>query len=172
MFPLYNTLRELKGVPEQPLAPLTEFMSNDDILSAALKCKNLGCAHTIISYQTAQAFLFRDMEKARRMADTYIEYFGTFGSQDSQHHQKFNDLYNVFYEALIAFYFIRKTEEETWKVRAKNAHAKVKERSRHSKWNFENKLHLLNAEWHHTHKEFDKAIACYDSAILSAHEHR
>ena len=143
-------------------------MHNEDILNVVLKKQQLGSAHRVLSYLTTEAFMFRDMEKARRMADAYIEYFGI----EDQQSPKYNKFYNVFYEALIAFYFIRKTEEQRWKVRARDAHAKVKEWSRHSTWNFENKLHLLNAEMHHTHKEHDKAVECYAAAILSAHKHR
>ena len=44
--------------------------------------------------------------------------------------------------------------------------------SRHSDWNYKNKVLLVEAEFYNTQKEFDKAANYYEAAIKSAHEHK
>lgn len=50
--------------------------------------------------------------------------------------------------------------------------SKMKEWSRHSDWNFKNKLRLMEAEMHYALKEFDEAASCYVTSIKAAQEHR
>lgn len=57
-------------------------------------------------------------------------------------------------------------------MRGENALLKMREWSRHSDWNFKNKLLLIEAECYNTRKEFDKAAVCYESSIKYAQEHK
>ena len=57
-------------------------------------------------------------------------------------------------------------------MRGENALLKMREWSRHSDWNFKNKLLLIEAEYYYTRKEFDKAAVCYEASIKSAQEHK
>ena len=49
---------------------------------------------------------------------------------------------------------------------------KMKKWSRHSDWNFKNKVLLIEAEYYNTQKDFDKAAICYEASIKSAQEHK
>ena len=62
--------------------------------------------------------------------------------------------------------------EEHYQVRGENALMKMKKWSRHSDWNFKNKLLLIEAECYNTQKEFDKAAFCYKASIKSAQKHK
>lgn len=126
---------------------------------------NHGMLHQNLSYQISLAFIFRDMERARLMADAYIRLV-------VDKNFNFKMFHIIWYDALISFHFIRETNDETWRVRARDDYVKIKDWSKHSKWNFENKLLLLDAELHNTRKEIEKAVECYDAAIASAREHR
>jgi len=84
--PLYNVLRVLKGEnndqspsseEEETSFPLdrVKLVNNDDILKVTQKTDQLACFHTILSYETASAFMFRDMDNAQRCTDLYHEKF-------------------------------------------------------------------------------------------------
>ena len=62
--------------------------------------------------------------------------------------------------------------EEHYQLRGENALRKMKEWSRHSAWNFENKLLLIEAECYNCRREFEKAALCYEASIKSAREHK
>ena len=64
------------------------------------------------------------------------------------------------------------TGEETYKIRGEHAMLKMKEWSRHSDWNFKNKLLLIEAEYYNTQKDYDKAAQCYEASTKAAQEHK
>mmetsp|Transcript_20431 Transcript_20431/g.44255 ORF Transcript_20431/g.44255 Transcript_20431/m.44255 type:complete len:1572 (-) Transcript_20431:548-5263(-) len=176
--PLYNVLRVLAGEnddqsptseEEETSFPLdrVKLVNNDDILKVAVKTDQLACFHTILSYETAKAFMCRDMEKARKCTDLYFDKFAT---KDLR--LMYTAIYNVFYEGLVSFYFTRLTGEENCRTRAENAYTQMREWSFRSDWNFENKLLLIEAELYYTLNNYDKASICYEASIKSAREHK
>ena len=64
------------------------------------------------------------------------------------------------------------TGEEKYRVRGENAYLMMKKWSRHSDWNFKNKLRLIEAERHNALHNYDKATLCYRASIMSAQEHK
>ena len=52
-----------------------KFVNNDDILKVALEAQKMGAFRLVLSYQTAKAFLFRDMDDALKYADMYYKHF-------------------------------------------------------------------------------------------------
>jgi len=169
--PLYIILRELKGdepEEEKPSFPFDKFrfLKVGDILKAALEGDRVTVFHNVLFYQTLAAFLRRDMENALKSTDTYCEHFLDIPMQRS-----FSFIYHQLFEALITFYFMRQTGEEQYWIRGQNATRKIKKRSVHSDWNFQNKLLLAEAEMYNTQKDFDKATACYEASVRAAQEH-
>lgn len=81
--PLYNTLLYFEGEKdttegdEKDVFPWGQLkiVDNDDIMKAALNSSQLSSFHTSLSYQTAQAFISRDMSKALKLTDLYFEHF-------------------------------------------------------------------------------------------------
>jgi len=84
----------------------------------------------------------------------------------------YTPIYNIFYEALISLHFMRVTDEDGYLARGQIALQQMKEWSAHSDWNFQNKLLLIEAEWHYTRKDFNRAAVCYEASAEAAREHR
>lgn len=170
--PLYNTLCDLEGGKhdgqDRPFfLDKVQFVNNADILNASLKMEELACMHTILSYETASAFMFRDMDNALRFTNMFSTYFLI-----NERGVSYTPIYNVFYEALINFHFMRLRGEDCYFVRGETALRQMKEWSTHSDWNFQNKLLLVEAEWHYTKKDLNRAAACYEASANAAREHR
>jgi hypothetical protein len=66
--PLFNVLMCLKGMNEQPLAPLDVYLSNDDLLTKKDEMEPL-CYEWQILLALIKHLVMRDMEKAKEMAD-------------------------------------------------------------------------------------------------------
>ena len=86
------------------------------------------------------------------------------------------DFMHSFYEGLTALHFVRcpgdDSSKEGWVTLAKKAISSFELWAEHSTWNWENKLLLLQAEWHFAEGESEKAIEKYKAAIDSARRHR
>merc|ERR1712085_212717 len=170
--PLYNPLCALEGREDDDedfpfFLDKVQFANNEDILNAALKMEQLACTHTILSYETARAFVSRDMDDALRFTNLYFTHFLTNDKGLS-----YTSIYNVFYEALINFHFMRLKGEDRYMVRAEAALQRMKEWVGHSDWNFANKLLLVEAEWHYTKKDLKRAAVCYEAAAVAARNHK
>eukprot|EP00584_Thalassiosira_punctigera_P026025 CAMPEP_0172580146 /NCGR_PEP_ID=MMETSP1067-20121228/139611_1 /TAXON_ID=265564 ORGANISM="Thalassiosira punctigera, Strain Tpunct2005C2" /NCGR_SAMPLE_ID=MMETSP1067 /ASSEMBLY_ACC=CAM_ASM_000444 /LENGTH=186 /DNA_ID=CAMNT_0013372883 /DNA_START=496 /DNA_END=1053 /DNA_ORIENTATION=+ len=67
----------------------------------------------------------------------------------------------------------RETEQSTkWKKLGEKAVALMSRLEFMSKWNFESKLQLLQAELHYVEGDLQSAEATYKASILSAHNHK
>jgi hypothetical protein len=116
-----------------------------------------------------RAFLFRQMEDVSRHLNTYE------AVSDSNHPLNPHFLMGYFFEGLASFQLARQTSDDEsakWIERGHSVLAKMRCWSEHSRWNWENKMLLLEAENMHTKGEFDIAGSLYDSAIRSAREHK
>eukprot|EP01083_Nonionella_stella_P016412 45822_1 len=95
------------------------------------------------------------------MSNIYLELFFNTALR-----MQYNPIYNVFYEGLIAFHFMRQSGEECYLERGQNALKKMKEWSIHSDWNFKNKVLLMEAELYNTQEDFANAAICYEASIM------
>lgn len=80
--PLYNALHDFEGdrcshTMQAPSFPLDKVrvVDNYDLLKLALAQEQFACFHTVLSYQTAKEFIFRNMDNALECADLYREHF-------------------------------------------------------------------------------------------------
>jgi tetratricopeptide (TPR) repeat protein len=98
------------------------------------------------------------------------------GPVDNSYHQLNPQfLMGYFFEGLTSFLLARRSSGDTstkWIDRGDSMLTRMRSWSEHSKWNWENKMLLLEAESMYTKGEFDRAESLFDSAIRSAHEHR
>jgi len=168
LVPVNNILRKLKGLEEQVLAPVDVFVNNDDLLqrlssdnAAQVDLENLLLAEFTIS------FVFRDMEKAHRMAALLQE-------KMTKKIPAFSYIMTDFYIGLLACHSARNENDARTTSQLHQAQKicdKFKWLVSHSRWNFESKLNLLAAECQYAHGEIGKAATSYDSAIKAAKEH-
>lgn len=80
--PLYNLLRYFKGdaysaKDEDDAFPWdkVKLVDTDAIMKYALGIEQFGTFHTILTYQTAKAFMSRDMDNALEFTNLYFEHF-------------------------------------------------------------------------------------------------
>ena len=161
--PFFNVIREL-GVPLEMEVPAAD---NYDLLKVAIEHDNLFLLHSVNLLQTIKEFVLRDMGKALECTDMYFDHFGVDGMQ-----MRYIYIYNVFYDGLINFHFAGTTGDARYRNRGEHALSTMKEWTRHSYWNFQNKYLLMSAEYHKISNDFAKAATCYDASILAAKEHK
>jgi len=82
------------------------------------------------------------------------------------------DIFLDFYEGLSALALARDTKEEKWRSIGEASVEAMAKLVSYSRWNYENKLLLLQAELHYTNGRNGMAELSYQSSILSAREHR
>jgi hypothetical protein len=167
LVPVNNILRKLKGLEEQVLAPIDVFVNNDDLLeklssddAAQVDLENFLVLEITIS------FVFRDMEKAHRMAALLEE-------KMTKKIPVFSCITADFYIGLLACHSSRNENDAQATNQLPQVEAiydKFKWLASHSRWNFESKLNLLAAECQYAHGEIGKAAASYDCAIKAAKE--
>jgi len=79
----------------------------------------------------------------------------------------------VFFGGLVSFWIAREKNDKAWKAKAQESMIVFKNLvETASVWNFQNKLHLLQAEEQFCERDFDLAESYYEAAISSAKEHR
>jgi ATP-dependent RNA helicase DDX31/DBP7 len=164
--PLNNILRKLKGLDEQVLAPIDAFVDNEDLLQK-LSTNNVVQTdlENLLLLEITISFIFRDMDKAQRMAELIHE-------KMTKKVPVFNYIMTDFYIGLLACYSSRHVQDTNRLPQIEMICDKFKWLASHSRWNFESKLNLLTAECQYAHGEIGEAAASYDCAIKSAKEHK
>lgn len=142
-------------------------MDNHDLLKVTIKHDNMFVLHTLNLFQTVKEFVFHNMDKALQCTDMYFEHFGVDGMQ-----MRYMYIYNVFYGGLINFHFAGKTGNEQYCNHGKLALSQMNDWMCHSDWNFQNKYHLMNAEYHKISNNFPVAAMCYDASIEATKKHK
>jgi tetratricopeptide (TPR) repeat protein len=84
----------------------------------------------------------------------------------------FMDVYNSLYRGLAAFQLARSSSDAKWVEMGESSILAFEGWVKHSKWNMENKLLLLQAERSYVLGQTADAIVKYKSAACSAEEHR
>ena len=158
-----SVLLALAGDKTNPFGILGDDFNNEDaILHHMISTGKSGGAQGIYFNKLFRAFWFKRYEEAAEMAEKY-------GGRLAM---RFTDIYRVFYEGLIAFHFIRcSPQDHKWFDIGKDAVSKFRVWVKHSKWNFENKLLLLEAELHYSNSENEDAKNKYEESINSAQKH-
>jgi len=142
-----------------------EISNEDDLLQHTVSTGKAGVAQAIYFNRLFIAFFFKRYGEAAEMAELY----------KSRTMMPLIDAYHAFYEGLTAFHFARHSaddEPNKWFQIGEKALSSFKTWATHSTWNWENKLLLLEAEWHFSKGEMEKAEVKYNLAIESARRHR
>ncbi|KAL7539509.1 hypothetical protein ACHAXR_009352 [Thalassiosira sp. AJA248-18] len=160
----------LMGSDKDPFEVLGGFVKNEDeLLHHALSTRRLPLALRICCNRALVAFFFKRYDEA-------AEYAGKCKNELSTP-MCFAKPSHSFYEGLTYFHFVRCQVEDLGKqkewieIGEKNL-SLFRTWSKHSTWNWENKLLLLEAEWYFSRGEMDTAEEKYRAAIKSARQHR
>lgn len=166
---VHNILHKLQddGVKNEQLGPSFDLHLDFELLELTKKHNRLLLFHAVLTHLTITMFMVRNLECALAFTDMYFEHFDANKSQ-----MKLIFVTNVFYDGLINLYFMGKTGDSRHLERGNNAVSKMREWSRHSEWNFKNKLLLLNAELHRVMNESYQAAICYEESIKAANDHK
>lgn len=165
--PMYNSLRKLKGLEEGVLPPLDTFISNDDLLDLTLVESSQIYFEMQLMFDITTAVVFRDMEKAHRIASLVRE-------KMNRERLLFNHIIIDYFTSITDCYHARQQNGglETHMIEARGIRDKLEKLIRHSRWNFESKYLLIKAECHYTDGEVDKAAESYEASIAAAKKHK
>jgi len=170
LIPISNAMTNLSGEPQSSvmLNSIKGYEDNEKSLREAFKKKDIALCEVIVTFQIAEHFLFRRIDMAEKVVRQYQEFFDM--QLDSQ--VKFIFIYRTFYSGLVAFHCFRETQDNYWMDRGMNVMREMEILTKECKWNFENKMLLLNAEYHFSIGDFDKATEEYYLSVRSSHAHR
>ncbi|KAL7453012.1 hypothetical protein ACHAWC_004717 [Mediolabrus comicus] len=142
----------------------------DDLLQEALSSGRSGLAQSIYFKRMFVAFWLKQYTEAGELAELYR-------SQDrAKASTRFLDIFHTFYEGLAAFHLAYSSTDPDNKIKwmgtGESSIDRFKVWQKHSTWNFENKLLLLQAEYHRCQGEDEDAESKFQAAIESAKLHR
>ena len=174
--PMNNILRSLKGMKEQALPPLDIFVNNDEMRVQMMNKAAQIDFENILMLEITHSFLVRNMDKAQMIVGLIEEHI-------TKKPLVFNYVIVDFFVGLTACYFARvrgrsqtanaDESKDTSRIsQALKTCDRLKWMISHSKWNFENKFMLLQAECRYTQGEMEKAAASYKASIQSAKKHK
>jgi len=78
----------------------------------------------------------------------------------------------LFFEGIASLCLARQTHQPKWRTMGENAVKQMQKMEMVSKWNFENKSKLLQAEHYYTDGKLKSAEVAYKASIVSAQEHK
>ena len=176
--PMNNIVRSLRGMEEQALPPLDDIVNNDE-LRAKMKIMDKAAQidlENFLMLEITHSFLMRDMNKALMIVHLIEEHI-------TKKPLVFNYVIVDLFVGLTACYFARETgKSQSISARESEVKSRISQALKtcnslkwmigHSKWNFENKYLLLQAECHYTQGEMEKAAASYKASIESAKKHK
>jgi predicted ATPase len=120
------------------------------------------------------SFIFRSYDDTKIASESYFACSETTWANLLIHHAP-----QTFYIGLISFWVARKSREEQqqqqqqqWYQRGNKSKLELKHWAESSRWNFEHKWYLLEAEEAFCNSEFESAKFFYEKAISSATDHK
>ena len=116
------------------------------------------------------SFIFRSFDDTKIASESYFAC-----SETTWANLGFLHAAHTFYIGLISFWVARKSREEQqqqWYQRGSKSKLALKQWAESSRWNFENKWYLLEAEEAFCNSEFESAKFFYEKAISSATDHK
>jgi len=137
-----------------------------DIESLSLERKQELIIFGLQTHRLMRCFLFRKFDKMPQLSGILENLLGNKIPLLSLF------IVGVFYEGLASFCLARRTGDETWVSRGDAALRFLRQWSRLSEWNFENKVLLLEAEKSFTQGDLDEAQKFYKTATMSAQRHK
>mmetsp|Transcript_32788 Transcript_32788/g.69847 ORF Transcript_32788/g.69847 Transcript_32788/m.69847 type:complete len:207 (-) Transcript_32788:240-860(-) len=154
------------GSKNNPFDVWEGFVDNEDeLLNQALSSGKLLLSQAIYIERLFVAFFLKRYDEAAQYAGKCMD----------QHPSILKGACHTFYKGLTALHFARRSsndESDKWFTIGEKALTSFHTWLKHSTWNWENKLLLLEAEWHFSKGEMKRAEEKYVLSIRSARRHR
>ena len=155
IFKLIGVDEEQKRVPEE-----------ENILAT-----NNGVLRSFCYMKSYNSFMFRSYDDTKVYAEKYFACSETRWANLSLFHAV-----HAFYFGLLSFWVARKSwekqQQQQWYQRGNESKLALKRWAETSKWTFENKWYLLEAEESYCNNDFKSAKSFYGKAISSAKDHK
>merc|ERR1712194_62560 len=165
--PVANAIAALTGTQRSVDEGVEGWEDDQTNLTNAFKKKDIYAAETIVVKEIMTNFILRRMDAAERLVRQYTEFFELQVSPGP-----LNIMQCSFYSGLIAFHFLRESEDQYWMVIGQQALKRYEHWTKECKWNCENKTFLLKAEYYFATGDFGAADKHYLLSISSAKSHR
>jgi predicted ATPase len=170
MIPVSNAISAFSGGPARDVwEGIGQCRNDDENLKTAIEHKELTLYECIVALKMMKTFIFRDMDEAQTIVTNCNELLKSFGHGLVV---RLATAYRVFYSGLIAFHCFRESQDRCWINIGNSSIAKMESWSHGCKWNFENKLLLLQAESHYALGNMNSAAEKYRQAVESSRQHR
>jgi hypothetical protein len=155
-----RTVFKLIGTDEEP-----KYVSSEeqDILATN------NSVRTSYYFQKAfSSFMFRSYDDSKENIEKYLACISNTWANLFLAHA-----YHPFYVGLISFWLARKSrDEQQWHQRGNKSKLALKRWAESSRWTFENKWYLLEAEESFCNNDFEAAKTYYEKAVSSAKSHK
>jgi len=120
----------------------------------------------LILYQIALNCWMRKYQDVAKLSEKYNR------KQSISPQKSAWNIYRMLFEGIAYLNLARETKQAGWKTLGEKAMLWMSQMETISKWNYENKTKLLQAELHYSKGELESAEASYEASINSAHEHK
>jgi len=87
-------------------------------------------------------------------------------------HKRYLEAMRTFFDGIASLTLARHTHQPNWRKKGEEALEKMIEWEKISKWNFEMRAKLLQAELHYLNGDLKSADVAYKASIVSAREHK
>jgi histidine kinase len=155
-----RTVFKLTGTDEEP--------KNDSDEEQSILATNTSVMTTYFFGRAYTSFMFRSYDDTKHYTEKYLACISNTWANLFLAHA-----YHAFYIGLISFWLARKSRDgQQWYKRGNNSKLALKGWAKSSKWNFENKWYLLEAEESYCNNDFEAAKSYYEKAVSSAKDHK
>jgi len=143
--------------------------SYDELDEIGEKTNNAFLAWQIFNNRMIDHFWMRDYMTVAELSNKYSEKHPSSSSPQ----KRILQVLRLFYEGIAYLNVARDTRQNKWKVMGEKAVVKISQfEAVMSRWNFENKALLLQAEFQYLEGDIKSADASYRASVQSAHDHK
>jgi len=155
-----RTIFKLIGTDEEP-----KYVSSEE---QNILATNNSVRTSYYFHKAFSSFMFRSYDDTKENTEKYIACIdNTWANLFVAH------AYHLFYVGLISFWLARKSrDEKQWHQRGNKSKLALKRWAESSRWTFENKWYLLEAEESFCNNDFEAAKTYYEKAVSSAKSHK
>lgn len=166
---LYLVTSLTGGSNERLSSMFISHSENEKILLEGPRASHDTTVNQLVNYhRCCKAFWFRDYTTVIKYCESYDNIHQTLRKRLI----RITDICNSFYGGLAMFILSRKIKEDKLIADGETHLLVMKTWEAESKWNFENKSLLLEAECHYAKGENEDAMRAYAKSISSARDHK
>ncbi|EED86246.1 predicted protein [Thalassiosira pseudonana CCMP1335] len=160
---IYLGYTAFTGVTDEDAVKGFEVKSYDELHNIGVESGDQFLLFHIVFHQILHHCYFREFVDVDRIARA---------NRSTDGPKRLLEVCRTFFEGLSCLCLARQTFQAKYRVIGERAVLVMMSLVIYSRWNFENKLFLLQAELHYLNGEYEKAEASYEASIASARSHR